>query len=223
MQRFTPVFALALAAIVTGCGSSPTHAVTTVKDMSGPSSSCKPSCTTGETCCGTACASTQTDPKNCGSCNLACAAGETCTAGKCGTTSACTGCTKTCCSNACIDTTSDTNNCGGCGTVCAAGQSRNNGQCGTMNGGCTNCTGTCCMGNVCADTNSDPNNCGGCGIACPSGVGCSMGNCGATDDGGAGCMADTDCPMGQKCTISLGMGLPPLPCFAGLPIPCACM
>ena len=175
MQRFTPVFALALAAIVTGCGSSPTHAVTTVKDMSGPSSSCKPSCTTGETCCGTACASTQTDPKNCGSCNLACAAGETCTAGKCGTTSACTGCTKTCCSNACIDTTSDTNNCGGCG------------------------------------------------IACPSGVGCSMGNCGATDDGGAGCMADTDCPMGQKCTISLGMGLPPLPCFAGLPIPCACM
>jgi hypothetical protein len=77
--------------------------------------------------CGTGCADTSTDPKNCGSCGKACAVGEACYAGACSLT--CVGGSMKC-GDVCVDTKYDPTNCGACGKACAADEVCSAGTCG---------------------------------------------------------------------------------------------
>jgi hypothetical protein len=74
-------------------------------------------CEPGLTACGSACADTNVDPKNCGTCGNTCPVA--CAAGACVTTCPAT---TTNCSGACVDVTASAANCGSCGNSCAAGK-----------------------------------------------------------------------------------------------------
>ncbi|APR78421.1 Hypothetical protein A7982_03768 [Minicystis rosea] len=162
-----------------------------------------PACAPTQACCASGCASTDTDPKNCGKCGIVCPAGNNCVGGSCQAT--CNGgptCSPTqqCCSTGCANTGSDPNNCGGCGIVCPADTTCVNGACqGTCNGGPMCGAGQTCCPSGCANTTSDVKNCGGCGIVCGDEQTCNNGMCTTPMqcNGGPACGAgQTCCPTG---------------------------
>ncbi|MHB8417502.1 MAG: MXAN_6577-like cysteine-rich protein [Myxococcales bacterium] len=150
------------------------------------------SCTAGQTECNGSCATTQTDPKNCGACGTACGAGQSCSGGACACPSG-----QTACGALCVTPQSDALNCGGCGKACASGELCDAGAC-VCQGNLTACS------NRCVDLGSDFDNCGGCGKGCQSGQVCFNGGCASycsAADAGSSDAGLTDC--GGSC-VDLG-------------------
>lgn len=125
-----------------------------------------PDCVTGtETCCGTSCVDTDTNPGHCGTCNNVCDSGEQCVFGGChcgGTGPDCL-IGETCCGTSCEDLNNDSSNCGACGNHC-----NNNAYC--MSGNCTcvsfygNCDGS--WTNGCEQSLETLQHCGACNTNC---------------------------------------------------------
>ncbi len=146
-----------------------------------------PSCPAGQTKCGGACVSTNTDNANCGACGSTCAAGQTCSSGTCALICPAG---QTACSGACENLRNDNANCGACGVACAAAQTCSSGTCVLIcPAGQNNCSG------VCTSERNDNANCGACASTCAAGQTCSSGTCALI------------CPAGQTacsgaCTIT---------------------
>lgn len=141
-------------------------------------------CDGTDTYCNGACASTQTDPRNCGACGKTCnlMAGEVCQKGACGPS--CTGGT-TRCGTGCIDVMHDPQNCGDCGKRCAVGEACGAGKCALLcEPGLMACpragaaadagapeagadAGGAPSTSACVDPMRDARNCGNCGMTCP--------------------------------------------------------
>ncbi len=135
-------------------------------------SACPPSglvCDAPTVTCGSGCADTSSDRRNCGGCERACAEGQECVG------SACTclaGSTE--CGGRCVQLAFDTKNCGACGKACEVGQICNAGTCQTS---CPQEGTAQCGSLTCVTLASDNANCGGCGLQCQSGESCRLGQC----------------------------------------------
>ncbi|MEZ4408038.1 MAG: MXAN_6577-like cysteine-rich protein [Polyangiales bacterium] len=223
---FLQAFAvLAMALALTRCSESPPASTDAGIDVSTDTG---PSCPTGQTVCGSACADLQSSESNCGACGNACGSGERCVAGACRVDCptgqvACTlagdaGTAR----EVCVLTSTDRANCGMCGRACADGEVCSMGMCTTT---CAAGLTTCGTGasRACADLTRDPANCGACGTACAPGQACAGGTCSTScpqgqtacvGDGGAGYCADLSssrancgacgvaCASGQLCAAS---------------------
>jgi hypothetical protein len=110
------------------------------------------------TCCGTLCADTKFDPKNCGTCGNACPANTGCVNGTCGCPGATGGAncpmgTGCCGAAGCKTLSTDPNNCGGCGMKCDPSLMCVNGKC------VCNAAGLTCTGSQMCCNNTCQNNC----------------------------------------------------------------
>jgi hypothetical protein len=143
-----------------------------------------PTCSAGQTACGTVCVDLQTDATNCGACGAKCQGADRCVAGACKTAqgAACAS-GLVLCGATCVKLNNDDNNCGACGNACN-GLDCVDGVCG---GSCPPDRPDDC--GDCVDTQNDPANCGGCFNACPAGAACVAGACGGN--------AGVNCPAGQ--------------------------
>ena len=184
-------------------------------------SNCSP-CPSGQTYCtvasgGNYCASTGSDPQNCGGCGVRCGgASPYCVGGSC---SPCpegqTQCSSQGGAPTCVDLSTDANNCGACGKSCGGGSGKD------------------CCGGSCVNSLIDSKNCGECGHACASGLSCDSGVCDSCPSGvvGDGACVSCSCPAGQSCCVSLscdrlstefacvtaGGACPPPPCCGSCP------
>ncbi|MBK8692904.1 MAG: hypothetical protein IPN17_11565 [Deltaproteobacteria bacterium] len=175
-----------------------------------------PTCTAGQSFCGTGCVDTNTDNTNCGTCGTVCAAGQSCQVGLC-RRSCSAG--QSLCGDVCSTLDSDPANCGSCGAACPAGQMCSAGRCAlTCAAPRTVCTSAAGVMN-CVDTLTDAANCGACGNACSTGQSCVAGACrlvcpaGQTQCGDAcvdtqtstaNCGAcGTACATGQSCAAGV--------------------
>ena len=123
-------------------------------------------------CCGTSCADTKVDARNCGGCDIQCETGTVCANGKCGClpTGVACGTGQSCCGNSgCKSTASDINNCGACGKACGAGSTCEAGVC-KCGGVACSATQVCCNGACAATCNTAPDMAAGkcvCAGGCP--------------------------------------------------------
>jgi len=164
-------------------------------------------CPSGQTLCGTVCATLGSDPQNCGACGFACVAGQSCQSGYCKAdcVQGYIGCqipstTGTGTQLVCINPLTDSKNCGGCsnifdgGTVCVSGEVCSAGKCAeTCSPGYTACqpkdagypldAGQDAGFPYCANFLVDDLNCGGCGVVCGPGKACCQ------SGGFAGCVS----------------------------------
>ncbi len=128
-------------------------------------------CGVGQLSCNGVCATTATDPANCGTCGTGCSAGSQCIAGACQVTC---GTGQLLCAGSCRTIVSDPANCGACGTICPAGQVCSAGTC-TASCGTLQACGA--QATECADVMTNPSHCGACGAACAPGQSCVAGAC----------------------------------------------
>ncbi len=138
---------------------------------------CGVACSSGTTCCDSACVDLQADRNHCGSCGAACQVDDVCFEGfcvRCLADSVPCGndCCRPddCCDGVCADLQTDRDNCGSCGNVCPAFCRRNEDGIGI-------CSLGCCVDGQCADLSIDRENCGECGNECTPGFTCISGRC----------------------------------------------
>ncbi len=149
-------------------------------------------CAPSQTVCDAFCASTGSDPLNCGTCDKECGVGEGCLAGECEDFGCSTG--QVICDEACTNLQADRMHCGTCETECDQGEVCDSGLCATScAGGRIECDGGC------IDPMTDRMHCGadacdsavggaggaGSGVVCAEGEVCTAGSC------------TTSCPAGQ--------------------------
>ncbi|MCZ7684147.1 MAG: hypothetical protein M5U28_37385 [Sandaracinaceae bacterium] len=121
-----------------------------------------PQCPAGQTFCGGACVTLETDREHCGECGRRCPMGEVCSASACGLD--CSAPAVPCedgDADYCADLSSDEANCGACGRRCELGLTCLVGDCALVcPEGTVDCDGRC------ADLNSDSQHCGSCANSC---------------------------------------------------------
>lgn len=143
----------------------------------GGGSVCHPS----QTLCGEFCASTASDPLNCGTCDATCGVQEACVDGMCEIIEQCsTG--QVLCDDACTDRLTDREHCGACGTACESGEVCDNGLCATS---CSE--GRIDCGGGCIDPMTDRLYCGAT-------------DCDAAAGGAGGAPGGESCADGEVCT-----------------------
>jgi len=175
-------------------------------------------CAFGQVSCNGVCATTATDPMNCGFCSNPCPSGSQCVAGSCQVTC---GTGQALCAGACQTIVSDPANCGACGTVCPAGQVCAAGACAADCGVLQECVAA--GGTQCADVMTNPSHCGTCGTACAPGQSCVAGACVSSCSAGqvpcAGQCVDsmTNAAHCGGCGVACPAGTPCIAGFCGCP------
>ena len=177
---------------------------------------CSPArgCPEGETCCGSSCQRTQSDPANCGACGAVCGlanATPSCAMGRCAVSACATGFSN--CDarseNGCeVDLRADVAHCGGCGNACPARPNATavceSGRCGIRcAAGFEDCDGN--PANGCeVELATSAAHCGRCGNACPARANatptCAAGQCRFACAAG---FADCDGDPADGCEASL--------------------
>ena len=203
---------VALAGFLVACGDGSTGGVDASADLT-------ITCLAGQQLCGTLCADTASDARNCGGCGKKCDPGYACVAGACALSCA-DG--QAACGKACVTLSSDRDHCGDCGTACPMGNVCVMGKCAlACQQGFDVCAGAC------TNLQSDAANCGACAMACGAAQACDKGKCvddcamgqancaGAcanlqTDNANCGACA-TLCPAGTVCSAGK--------CLAGCQMP----